>query len=64
MAECGSDGTLELTIFRRDELVDVRVRLAPPPEDTVWVEFLQRATPAERAAFEAWSGQAFPVEGR
>jgi predicted metalloprotease with PDZ domain len=61
MAECGPDGQLELTVFRRDELVDVRVPLAEAPSDTFWVEFSETPSEHERAAFEAWCGQAFPV---
>jgi predicted metalloprotease with PDZ domain len=60
LAERGPAGTLALTVFRRDELVEVAVPLAPAPEDTVWVEPVAEPTPAQRAAFEAWCGVPFP----
>ena len=38
LCERGPGGALRLTVFRRDELVEVEVPLAPWPEDTVWLE--------------------------
>ncbi len=55
LCERGPGGTLRLTVFRRDELVEVAVVLGDPQEDTVWLEPLADATPAQRAAFESWS---------
>jgi predicted metalloprotease with PDZ domain len=63
LCERGPGGKVELTVFRRDELVAVPVVLGPPPEDTVWLEPAPGATPAQRAAFEAWSGGRWPVAG-
>jgi len=64
LLEYGPGGSLELTVFRRDELVEVRIPLAPPPLDTFWVEPSGDATAEQRAAFQAWCGQAFPAGGR
>jgi predicted metalloprotease with PDZ domain len=61
LCERGPGGRLRLTVFRRDELVTVEVALAPAPEDTVWLEPVQDPTPAQRAAFEAWSGGSWPA---
>jgi predicted metalloprotease with PDZ domain len=60
LCERGPSGTLRLTVFRRDELVEVRVPLAPWPDDTVWLEPVETPTAPQRAAFEAWSGAAWP----
>ncbi len=61
LVEEGPAGRLRLTVFRRDELVEVAVPLAKAPEDTVWVEPIPDAPPEARAAFEAWCGAEFPV---
>jgi predicted metalloprotease with PDZ domain len=63
LCERGPGGRVELTVFRRDELVTVPIALGPPPEDTVWLEPLPEATPPQRAAFEAWSGGRWPAGG-
>ncbi|ABS27530.1 M61 family metallopeptidase [Anaeromyxobacter sp. Fw109-5] len=60
LCEKGPAGALRLTVFRRDELVEVEVPLAAWPEDTVWLEPLENAGAAQRAAFEAWSGARWP----
>ncbi len=60
LVERGPGGTLRLTLFRRDELVQVEVPLAPAPLDALWVEPLPDATPAQRARFEGWCGAPFP----
>jgi predicted metalloprotease with PDZ domain len=56
----GPGGTLRLTLFRRDELLRLDVPLAAPPEDTCWLEPMEEATPAQRAAFQAWCGAPWP----
>jgi len=56
LCERGPGGRLRLTVFRRDELVDVEVTLGQPPEDTLWLERVAEPTEAQRAAFAAWSG--------
>jgi predicted metalloprotease with PDZ domain len=61
LQERGPGGALKLTVFRRDELVDVPVTLGEPPQDTVWLEPDPGATPQQRAAFTAWCGAAFPT---
>jgi predicted metalloprotease with PDZ domain len=63
LCERGPGGTLRLTVFRRDELVPVEVVLGEPPEDTIWLEPVAEPTPAQRAAFEAWSAGRWPGGG-
>jgi predicted metalloprotease with PDZ domain len=63
LCERGPGGRVELTVFRRDELVQVPVVLGPPAEDTVWLEPVPEAAPPQRAAFEAWSGGRWPAGG-
>jgi predicted metalloprotease with PDZ domain len=60
LRERGPGGELRLTVFRRDELVEVRVVLGEAPEDTVWLERDESAAPEARAAFASWCGAAFP----
>jgi predicted metalloprotease with PDZ domain len=60
LCERGPNGSLRLTVFRRDELVDVEVPLAKAPADTVWLEPVPAPTQAQRAAFEAWCGAKLP----
>jgi predicted metalloprotease with PDZ domain len=64
VCERGPGGVLQLTVFRRDELREVEVRLEEAPEDTVWVEPVAAPTEEQRAAFEAWCGAPFPAAGR
>lgn len=61
LRERGPGGELRLTVFRRDELLDVVLALGDPPEDTVWLEADASATDDARAAFEAWCGGKFPT---
>jgi predicted metalloprotease with PDZ domain len=58
--EKGPRGRLRLTVFRRDELVEVAVPLGEAPEDAVWLEPVPSPSPAQRAAFESWCGAALP----
>ena len=60
LLEKGPRGTLRLTVFRRDELVEVAVPLGEAPEDTVWLEPVPSPSPAQHAAFESWCGAALP----
>jgi predicted metalloprotease with PDZ domain len=60
LSERGPGGRLRLTVFRRDELLDVEVALGTLPEDTVWLEPVAAPTPAQRAAFEAWAAAPWP----
>jgi predicted metalloprotease with PDZ domain len=61
MQERGPGASLRLTVFRRDELVEVPVTLGEPPQDTLWLEPDPAATPQQRAAFTEWCGAAFPA---
>jgi predicted metalloprotease with PDZ domain len=61
LRERGPGGELRLTVFRRDELLDVVLALGDPPEDTVWLEADADATDEARTAFEAWCGGKFPT---
>jgi hypothetical protein len=51
-------------VFRRDELVEVAVPLAAAPEDTIWLEVANDATPEQRVEFERWTGAKFQANGR
>jgi predicted metalloprotease with PDZ domain len=59
--ERGPGGALRLTLFRRDELLEVEVTLAAPPEDAAWLEPVEEPSEAQRAAFQAWCGQPWPT---
>jgi predicted metalloprotease with PDZ domain len=61
LCQKGGGGRLRLTVFRRDELVDVEVTLGEPREDTIWLEPAPEATAEQRAAFEAWSAGRWPL---
>jgi len=63
LRERGPGGRLRLHLFRRDELVEVEVPLAAPPEDTLWLEAVESPSEAQRAAFRAWCGQDLPAAG-
>jgi len=60
LCERGPGGKLRLTVFRRDELVDVPVTLGEPVEDTIWLEPDPDAAPESHEAFEAWCGGRWP----
>jgi predicted metalloprotease with PDZ domain len=60
LCEQGPEGKLRLAVFRRDELLEVEVPLATPPDDTCWLEPVPEASPEARAAFEAWCGGKLP----
>jgi predicted metalloprotease with PDZ domain len=57
----GPGGTLRLTVFRRDELVEVPVTLGEPVEDAVWLEPVPQPTDEQRGAFQAWCGAPLPA---
>jgi predicted metalloprotease with PDZ domain len=61
LCERGPGGGLRLSVFRRDELVEVTVTLGAPPEDAVWLAPVADPTPAQRGAFEAWAGSPHPT---
>ncbi|HEU4383767.1 MAG TPA: M61 family peptidase [Anaeromyxobacteraceae bacterium] len=60
LEERGPGGSLRLTVFRRDELVELEVPLAAPPEDAVWLEPQRAPSDAQRQAFKAWCGAEWP----
>ena len=60
MRQVGPGGKLRLTVFRRDELQEVEVALGQPPVEVAWLEPVPDPTPAQRAAFLAWTGAALP----
>ncbi len=60
LCERGPGGKLHLTVFRRDELVNVLVVLGDPREDALWLEPAPDTNEAQRAAFEAWSAGPWP----
>ena len=60
MRQLGPGGTLKLTVFRRDELVEVAVALGQPPAEVAWLEPVEAPSPAQQAAFRAWTGAALP----
>ena len=61
LEERGPGGALRLTVFRRDELVEVEVPLADTPEDAVWLEMARAPAEAQREAFQAWCGAEWPA---
>jgi predicted metalloprotease with PDZ domain len=60
LRERGPGGAVRLTVFRRDELMEVEVPLGTPPDDALWVEPVGEPSLAQRAAFEAWCGAGWP----
>src|SRR5574341_1245145 len=54
LCERGPGGVLRLTVFRRDELVELKVTLAPPPEDALWLERVAEPSAEQRKAFGEW----------
>ena len=60
MRQVGPGGSLHLTVFRRDELVEVEVALGQPPSEVAWLEPVADPSPAQQAAFRAWTGAALP----
>ncbi len=60
MRQLGPGGVLKLTVFRRDELVEVEVALGQPPAEVAWLEPVDDPSPAQQAAFRAWTGAALP----
>ena len=55
IAEHAPGERVELTIFRRDRLMQIAVLLAAPPEDTAWIEVAADAPPAAKAILDAWT---------
>ena len=61
LKERGPGGTLRLTLFRRDELLEVAVPLAAPPEDAAWLEPVDDPSEEQRSAFQSWCGAPWPA---
>ncbi|MHB8420274.1 MAG: M61 family metallopeptidase [Myxococcales bacterium] len=55
---------VELAYFRRDELRQTSVELAERPQDTFWIERVEGASEAQRAAFSDWLGHPFHPEAK
>jgi predicted metalloprotease with PDZ domain len=51
---------LRVTLFRMDELLDLRVQLAPAPRDTVVLVPDERATAEQKQLRTAWLGAPWP----
>jgi predicted metalloprotease with PDZ domain len=51
---------LRVTLFRMDELLDVRVQVAPAPRDTVVLVADERATAEQKHLRSAWLGAPWP----
>ena len=49
-----------VTVFRRDELRAVKVTLGERPHDKWSVVPVENPTDAQKAAFQAWTGQPLP----
>jgi predicted metalloprotease with PDZ domain len=60
MRQLGPGGDLRLTVFRKDELVEVPITLGDSPEEVAWIEPVPEATEAQESAFRAWTGAALP----
>jgi predicted metalloprotease with PDZ domain len=56
LASRASGDTVELTVFRRDQLRTVRVTLGEKPPERFELRAAEGATDAERAAYQAWLG--------
>jgi predicted metalloprotease with PDZ domain len=52
--------TIALTLFRRDELKTVTLKLGVRPTEKLEVVPVEDPTPDEKAAYQAWLGQPFP----
>lgn len=60
----GPGETVRLTLFRRDQLLEIEARLAPQPLTACWLEKKPDATAAQRALYQAWLGEPFALPGR
>ena len=63
LSERAAGDIVELTVFRRDQLQTVSVKLGKKPADTFWIEALSDAGAAHVKAFESWIGQPHPSVG-
>ncbi|MBI5549630.1 MAG: M61 family metallopeptidase, partial [Deltaproteobacteria bacterium] len=51
--------SVRVTVFRRDQLVELDVHLTPRPHSACWLEKMPNPTPAQRALYEACLGAPF-----
>lgn len=51
--------TVTVTVFRRDRLTEVKVRLSEKPADAVYLARVERPTEAQQASYRAWIDAAF-----
>jgi predicted metalloprotease with PDZ domain len=51
--------TAQVTLFRRDKLMELPVILAQRPADTAYLRHVDKPTDAQKAAFQAWLGAAW-----
>ena len=54
---------VQVTVFRRDRLVEVPVVLGPKPADALWLARVERPTEAQKAALQAWLGTSWEELG-
>jgi predicted metalloprotease with PDZ domain len=47
---------VRVTVFRREQLLDVPVTLGAKPADAAWLERLAQPTEQQKASFKAWCG--------
>lgn len=63
LAERAPGESVELTVFRRDQLLALTVELGRKPRDTFWVEPQAEPEAAAARAFESWLSQPHPSVG-
>ncbi|HVO30296.1 MAG TPA: PDZ domain-containing protein [bacterium] len=56
LTEHAPGDVVEVTVFRRDRLIPLRVTLAAPPADTAWIETKADPSPAAKAILASWAG--------
>ena len=63
-ADAGPGGTVEALAASRGRVIAVKLTVAENPARTYTLSVDPAVTEAQRAAFEAWTGQAFPASER
>lgn len=51
--------TVTLTVFRRDRLIEVPIKLGTKPTDAVYLARVDRPSDGQKAAYQAWLGAAW-----
>src|SRR5262249_20935407 len=54
---------VRITVFRREQLVDVPVKLGTRPADAVYLARVDDATPEQKNAYRAWLGEVWLERG-